>query len=109
MGNVDAFVDHGFEAPSLFARAFFNSPDFSVLTLRRILRIGINLKKEDLAREVWRQLDDGSLEAGNVLRYWAHQSRRWLSLRLGIPTQTPTLGSPVTLLTQFGEPGWHGP
>lgn len=109
MGDIKAFIDHGFEDPGVFARQFFTSPDFTVVALRKILRTGAAASKDELAGEASRLLNDGTLDPAVVLRHWVDQPRRWLSFKMGRPAATPTLGSATSLLTRFGEDGWHGP
>lgn len=78
MGDINAFIDHGFSEASTFARSFLNSPDFTVQTLHRILGKGSRGSKEELAGEVWRRLDNGDLDPLVVLLQWTAQPRRWL-------------------------------
>jgi hypothetical protein len=109
MREIDAFIDHGFDDPSVFSKQFFASSDFTTTTLRKILRTGTTKNKEELAGAIWRRLEQDELDPYVILRHWAAQPRRWLSFRLGVPAGTPTVGSVASILTQFGEEGWHGP
>lgn len=108
MGDIDAFIDHGFDDPKVFSRQFFASPDFTVAALRKIIRTG-TASKDELAGEVARRFHAGDLDPAVILRSWAEQPRRWLSFKVGTAKHKAILPSATPLLSEFGEEGWHGP
>jgi len=107
--KLNAFVDLGYSPGRDFAKFLFASPEFNVVTLRRLVKSWKGARKDDYASELSSQLENGNIAPKRILRAWVTQPRRWLSLKLGNPKVLPRLEPPDQLLTSFGGDQWYGP
>ncbi|MBD1933336.1 MULTISPECIES: hypothetical protein [Cyanophyceae] len=108
--SPNAFVDNGFPSGIDFCIQFLSSPEFNVVTLRKLAPSASSKeKKQDLALRVAHALEQGQLTSNQVLLEYVKQPRMWLSLKQGQCEKTPNLKSPAQLLREFGKQGWYGP
>ena len=107
--GVEAFVDRGFPDSKTFCSQFLYSPEFSVNTLKSLVKSGKSQQKYDLAVNLAAALENQTIDSEEILLAFAQQPRKWLSLKLGHCEKHPVLKTASSLLTGFGEDGWYGP
>jgi hypothetical protein len=106
----NAFVDNGFPSGIDFCFQFLSSPEFNVVTLRKLAPSASSKeKKQELALRIAHALDQDQLTLNQVLLEYVKQPRMWLSLKQGQCEKTCNFKSPAQLLREFGEQGWYGP
>lgn len=107
--GVEAFVDRGFPDSKIFCIQFLYSSEFSVNTLKSLVKSGKSQQKYDLAVSLATALENQTIDSEEVLLAFAQQPRKWLSFKVGNCEEYPTLTTASNLLTDFGEEEWYGP
>jgi hypothetical protein len=107
--SPDAFIDPGIGDPNAFLRYFLNSPAFNLKALRPLCPAPKNRNKEEMAYEIVRAVEHGSLSEAAILSEFVSLPRNWLTFFIGNTLALPICGSSTSLLWSFGSDGWHGP
>lgn len=107
--TIEAFIDRGFPDTETFCTQFLYSSEFSLSTLKDLVRSGKSRQKYDLAVNLSNAIETNAIDSNQVLLAFVQQPRKWLSLKLGHYTKLPILKSAITLFTEFGDEGWYGP
>ncbi len=105
----EAFIDKGFPDSKTFCTQFLNSPDFTLGTLKALVKGGKSKPKYDLATSLAESLENHEISEDEILLAFVRQPRKWLSFKIGRCEQYPTHEASEILLTEFGEDGWYGP
>lgn len=107
--SVEAFIDKGFSEPKTFCTQFLYSPDFTLGTLRALVKRGKSKSKFDLATNIAEALEYQDISQADILLAFVQQPRKWLSFKIGKCNDYPIFKEAKILLTEFGEDGWYGP
>jgi hypothetical protein len=107
--GTEAFIDKGFSDSKTFCTQFLYSSDFTLGTLKALVKRGKSKAKYELATSLAGSLESQQISKDEVLLAFVQQPRKWLSFKIGRCTQHPVHGSAEILLTEFGEEGWYGP
>jgi hypothetical protein len=107
--GIEAFIDKGFPDGEMFCAQFLYSPEFTLGTLKGLVKHSKSRQKTDLATSVAKSLETQEIRREDVLLAFVRQPRKWLSFKLGACTHYPVYRSAEILLTKFGEEGWYGP
>jgi hypothetical protein len=105
----EAFIDKGFPSGKIFCTQFLNSSEFTLETLKSLVKNGKSKPKYELAENLAESLEKQEISKDKVLSAYVQQPRKWLSFKIGCCKNYPEYSSSEKLLTDFGANGWHGP